>query len=456
MKPTLWCIFLFLCSSFLYCSLAATAETKEKSTIYCVTSGKIDLNPDREIIDGKDMFFLQPTTRPLLPNKGTYPAVAKRYVFSPDGKTLEFLLDTDIKWSDGSQVTADQIIASMRRQIGFRPVGKKVEISAASTSISPTQGRLVFKSEAQNLKATLHTAFSGDARHNRFWFSKKNGKKTAHLLKHPLKSSGPQKLEITVDGHPVTITNQKTGCDRADLSSKSSALQSQTQKGWQTQMQTNSQLDFMVLNSKLSAKKRRHIAGTVRSLYANSDLPPGTSVSDSYFEQGETGFNGKHVYADLYSKKKMPKLSNLKIYYESPILRKLLEKHCHQCTYMDPASKSRSTADIFLASAGVRSGRVLILQDILEWDFVRTAMKAHKKSIKHLEEIASLNEAVWTNQPQSLQKLEQALREDISMVPLLRRRIPLYSAKASPVNLKWGSDGEIELKAKPKSNAESL
>jgi len=85
------------------------------------------------------------------------PGLAESFSISPDGKTYTFNLRKNLKFSDGSPLTADDVLASIKATVGpGSPFRSNYESIASSESPSPLQ--VVLKLSAKNLPLMLRIA----------------------------------------------------------------------------------------------------------------------------------------------------------------------------------------------------------------------------------------------------------------------------------------------------------
>lgn len=441
------------------CSPEAFA-TKQEPPTYCVPVSRIDLNPFRQIKDGKELAYLL-LLRSYISTDPSETGILSSYEFSPDGKVFSGRLTPDLRWSDGSKVTAQEAAFGIAKALPYRMLGERVKIAGAEKINSKNWQslrysgieildertfRLTFISDISNLTGVLREAFSSNSRHNRFWpikIGRNTGSNPLVLAKLPqvldshrfiLDAFGTQVAVVGLDkcqNPSFSIYPETLGEKRADYSiRKSSNLSAVT-------LQTNTQ--------RLNVKEREALINLVREAFASAETDLGLSKVDSFFLMGEAGFDPNRTplsnngHALLRNKK-------LKVAYELPMFRSILEAY---------AKKNRidlqligfpfqdGDVDAQVLASGIQDGRHIILQDILRWPHVDEFLGLAPSTAKSLREIAERSASTLPPDGQTLITFEKNAVREKSLAPIARRIPMAYTKNSLPVALNWTPKGEL-------------
>jgi len=286
------------------------AHSKIESIIkplrYCIPVDKIDLNPFRKIIDGKDLAYLM-LLKSYISEDPDEPGILEKFEFSPNGNTFTGQLNKNLTWSDNSPVTATEAAMGIARGLYFRSLGARVKVKGTAKILETNwlknkysgieilndkTFRLHFESTIDNLNGTLREAISTNSRHNRLWPIKldesQNLAEPNVLGKFPMDwVSGQARLKV--ENTEVILVNGND-CHKASFSAYPEALNALL-ADYQTHKSINPQSIYLTTNTaRLKLNQRRALANWLRYIFQNLPEIKGINVTPSFFLVGESGY----------------------------------------------------------------------------------------------------------------------------------------------------------------------
>jgi len=202
----------------------------------------------------------------------------------------------------------------------------------------------------------------------------------------------------------------------------------------------------------LDLADRKILASWVHRSIAGALPQPGLETSDRLYRQGEPGFttNSNWALADDLGK---IKTRRWKIAVETPVFAELLRAEASRTRVpleILPFPLEGREVDAQLLSSGVIGGRLVILQDILQWSGVSEMLTKTPETRRLLFEIAAQSASTTPPGAETLAQFEKAASAEWSLVPLARRRAPLLASKRSGLGMSFVRSGDIELSPMPK------
>lgn len=443
------------------------ASAAPTSTTYCVPVPKIDLNPFREIVDGKDMAYLL-LMRSFISNDPAEPGILKNYEFSPDGKIFTARINQDLRWQDGSAITPSEVALVLAKTLTYRPLGQRVKVKGteqinassdwAKKSYSGIQVlnastfQLNLESNIKNLTGVFREALTTNSWHNRFWLIR---------LDHPLANGVPEVLAkfpqvtgsgesgLLVDGEKVLFISGEN-CGDPDYSIFRDTIKDQSQ--YQYRLRRNASAITLQPNiPQLDKAKRQALTGWFRSVIKSISTDVALVPVDSFFLKGESGYSPKIKWSDQADLSTLKKIK-LVIAYENPIFRTYFEKPSADAGLnieWVALPNKRSNIDAQILASGILEGRHLILQDFLQWEHVSSFIEGAPRTVKQLKKIARLSASTIPPDVETLQAFEVAAASEVSLAPLARRHPTAFTKKGAPLILQWTKRDELSFVKSP-------
>lgn len=444
----------------------ALAESNEIYS-YCIPTEKIDFNPFREIIDGKDLAYLM-LLKSYISTDESEGGILGKYEFSPDGKSFSAQLSKDLKWSDGRSVTAREAAYGIAKALPFRTLGKRVKIAGAEKInqlgwskqsyeniklIDERTFKINFESEIENLTGVLREALSTNSRHNRFWpvrLEKDEAQASAEVLfKFPFtKINGLPGIEF--EGKKITFSNLKN-CSKSNFSIFPEVFQS---LDGLTKMKSPSASAVIALpnTSRLNLEERKTLIAWLRSSFTELPKVYGVQEVDAFFLSGESGFDKSVKWPTSSSVTKL-KRRKLVIGVEIPIYKKFIEDAAKKYSLkvqLISSPSDRSDVDVYVIASGLIEGRYVFLQDALKWKHINDFLVHAKKTKRSLEIIAEMSASTLPPDLMTLSNFEKNALFEFSMAPIARRYPTAFSEANLGLCLAWTQRGELSFFSKGK------
>ncbi len=428
---------------------------------YCVPVNKIDLNPFREIVDGKDLAYLQ-LLRSYISTDSKTEGLLEKFEFSPDGLSFTGKINSNIKWNDGSVLNSREAAYSIVKGLQFRPLGERVKIKGVNRNINSGDWysksyegvlliddltfKLTFESKIDNLNGVFREALSSNSRHNRFWpvkLSRANTTESPEVLgKNPIIwiLGTPH---VRVGNENIAIVNGEA-CTNAEYGLYSESLNANMDL-YTYERTTNSQAITVQTNTtKLSIEERRALIAWIRLAFSQSDKAEIVAV-DSFFLKGEAGFESKFGWP----KAPMPlslRKKKFVLAYEIPIFRQVLSNFAKKSQLSVnfvqlPAEQSKFDAQVL--SSGIHNGRHVILQDLLKWAHVTSLISGAPRTQSILRKISNNSASTIPPDDSILHSFETTALSEFALAPVARRQICAFSKKSLKVKLTWDATGEV-------------
>lgn len=416
-------------------SLLMTPTAQAASLRYCVPVNKIDYNPFREIVDGKDLAYLT-LLRSYISTDPSEPGLLSATEFSPDGKIFTGRLSQGLRWPDGKAVTPQEAANGITRALPLRPIGKRVKVLNAEM-IDASTFMISFSSDVENLTGILREALSTNSRHNRFWPMKEGAKGPQVIGKFP--QSGANTFKV--GAHEVALVNE-SGCKSSEMSIFPEAIQ-EPLSGYSVDKSPSISALFILFNTnRLNLKERQAVFAIARKAFAKDNTALGIVPVDSFFSMGEPGHQASVNWAAVArSDAKLKR--KIVLAYEHPFFKNLFKD------YKEVELVNRTDfgqADGHLMASGLQDGRHVILQDFLKWAGVEALLRKAPETVAHLKDIAQRSASTIPPDNKVLANFEKVAMTEASFAPLGRKSPLAYTKKGSPVVLGFNSKGEITFK----------
>lgn len=429
---------------------------------YCVPVEKIDWNPFRVIRDGKDLAYLT-LLKSYISSDPNEPGILESYEFSPDGTLFTGRMALGLKWPDGTIVTAREAALGVAKTLTFRTLGERIKVTGTEKINAPgwetrefsgveildaRTFRIRFESKIQNLTGVVREALSTNSRHNRFWPTKINAPedlKLVPMLGRFAQVRIPEGVGFQVYGRKVIVVD-RSKCRSPDFTifaDQITALEAE----YESRKSPNASAATLQPNTiRLKLSERAELIEWVRSAFSNSRQVTGNEIVPRFFAIGEPGFDPTHNWGSSTDAPKALKGRQIKIAYEIPIFRTVLEEAAKRdgsiVRFVElPAMESDVDAQIL--ASGIQEGRHLVLQDALTWAHVRSFLGRAPETTKSLEDIARKSASTLPPDNATLRLFESRALAERSLAPIARKYPVAYSKKRSAVCLAWTIKGEV-------------
>jgi hypothetical protein len=442
---------------------------------YCTAVSKVDLNPFRKIIDGKDMTYLLLILRPIIDTEDPQRGILSAFYFSPDGLTFRAKLNENLKWSDGQKVHAKDVAYSIAKALRYRPLGQRIKILGSDgldsdqwmkntyrgiVLTSPVEFELKFETTIDNPSGVLREALSSGSAHNLIWpvrLAELNGKQ--NNLKESLRLITNNPIRV-VDGHievEFNMTwirlNRKSECGKDDffIYPEFSKFESNqfTIDPSPFEQTITAQMNLHV-NGVPNIFMRKAIALWVRQAFKELPHHSGTRVTPSHFVQGEPGYESS-VNWDLIESKY--KLDRIRVSAELPVFVNAIQAHANKTnvkvTFVEYPPEGLDF-DLLVLSTGNQAGRQVFLQDLLAFDRSRLLLKNAPKTLKRLQTIAKTSASTIPPTVLDLKQFEKSAFEEVSIIPIGRRTVLAFSRTDLPFELGWRKDKQLIFRMRKK------
>lgn len=443
-------IFLFGYSIFLSNALSADPLT------YCVPVNKINLNPFREIKDGKELSYLL-LLMPYITSNTSSPSILSGYEFSPDGKIFKGRISPSALWPDKTSITPQEASIGIAKGFSYRPIGKRVWVTGCKGKnyercsgikiLDPHTFEIHFDSKIKNLTGALREALTEGSRHNRVWPVKKNVGKLSNevevLGKNPIQLI---KSGFVVDalGVPVHVL-PRPSCKKVEFTLFAELLNDTSKKYIKSKYELIQAVTLQFNTGKVSLDQRSVIASWVRSAFKRFARQPEFELTHAFFLTGEPGFNAERTWNSQDTASKL-RGHHLKLGVEIPLFRKTLERAAREdgislSLYDFPLTTQLVDGQVL--SSAITKGRQVILQDILKWNFASQFLENAPKTTQSLVTIADRSASTIPPDNVILQGFETMSAEEIALVPIGRRHVAALSHAEAPVRLEVTESGEL-------------
>lgn len=437
-----------LSAIFLLILFSSGASATPWDTKLCVPVAEINLYPFRVINDGKEMAYLT-LLRSYISTNQNEPGILKAYEFTPDGKVFTGRINKDLKWNDGSPLTAQEALDGIAKTLPFRTLGERVKVAKASV-LDKTTFQIVFKSDVQNLTGVLREALTTNSRHNRMW-PVKAGTSAEHpeiLAKFPFIREG-NSIGMNAFKTKVQIV-AKPSCEGSEISMFRETLKGPIEDYVGRISNTPAEAILQTNTARLPMADRKAVVQLVRTAFAEATGDLAFDKASGFFAAGEPGHSPSVNWPENFDSKKF-RGRTFKIAVTMPILKDVVSNyataHNLKVTFV-PLPAPTVDADAILMAATIEEGRHLFLQDAMQWPHTADFAKGAPKTRKALERIASLSAATRPPDPDSLRNFEKAAVSELSLAPVARRYPHAFSHKRLPICLNWTKQGELTVSPK--------
>lgn len=424
--------------------LSSNAESKQELS-YCVPAKKIDLNPFREIQDGKELAFLT-LLRSYISTEAEEPGLLSGFEFSPDGKTFTGRLANGLKWRDGSEVTAQQMAEGITKALPYRPIGKRIKALGVEI-VDKKTFKIKLASEIENITGVFREALSTNSRHNRFWPIKSVPKKAPMVLAKFPQGEG---TSLIFDGIPVQFRSE-TNCAGSDMSIFPEALGPDLSQFSVEKSPAQSSIFVQIDSRRLNVRQRTALVSLLRHYFSAAPTATGVVAIDGFFLAGEPGFKENLKWP------KTPEFAGLPdreivIGFEHPLFTTVLanSEAVKSKRIRLVSLPSKDSLDAHILASGMQDGRHVIFQDILKWSWIEDFLTEAPSTLKYLKEITARSASTIPPDNLILTAFEFVAMKESALAPLARRHPVAYSRNGIPVRLSFNRKGEITFrKGKP-------
>ena len=425
---------------------------------YCVPVARIELNPFREIRDGKDLAYLM-LLKSYISRDAGQDGLLSKYEFSPDGKTFTAEVSANAFWPDGSRLKSTEAAEGIARGLLFRAIGQRVEVSGARmaksgdwvsghiegvTILSPSMFQLKFASKIDNLTGIVREALSTNSRHNRVWPVKKTNGFDQVIGKHSIKNRlhGP----VIQFGTQLILIAAKQDCSTFDFSIYPEASDESKTSFIQTRGPEPQSISLELNTSTLDLSTRSSLIAWVRGAFSYRQSSIEIESAKSFFLRGEAGYVPEFTWTDKPNLESLRR-KKIKIGYLIPALANIVKQAAardHLSIELLDLTGADKPTDARMQSSGMENGRQVVLQDILETPTALEYLKNAPLTLKSLRDIQLKSASTVPPDATTLKTFESNAMAESSMAPLARRYVVTYSRQQLPFQLIWQDTGELD------------
>jgi hypothetical protein len=449
-------------------SLAKNIDIEKKRETLCSGVDLFDTSPDRPLKFGHETNLLLLLTKPYIGEKQGE-GILSKWQFNNQGRVFTGEISESAKWSDESAVTPLEAATGIIVGLKNRAIGKVLKLRGNEdlptfSEVLSNPARYIniidkktfaieFDGNVENLNGALREALSANSRINRVWPTRiQNGKKAIDLVSkvNIVWSNGEPEIKLS-SKHTIVISNQKSGCENAEYY-LSSSLTKRSRDEFDTKFSAQQQILIAILNPfqtiSDSLEKRRKLISKIRgdlsSLKDNEFTPTNT-----LFLRGEPGFSGEERTEAVHSSAEINLSSKLKIQPWTKLpntwrVKNHLVSEKNDYEFTDP---SDSSAPIYLVVAPVTiKGQQISLQNGSTFAKIESYRKTYPNTFDAMKQIQTTSSSTLPKRHDVFLKLERAIADELSLMPILRFRIALLTKKSAEMSLDWNENGEIELK----------
>jgi len=429
------------------------AEKSPKILSYCVPVEAFNLDPFREVVDGKDMAYLQLITRSYISTVRGELGVLDSYEFSPDGKIFKGHINSAVKFNDGTSISSYEGAFGVVEGFLNRPLGKRVfpDVSQFKHGIRIVDDKtfeIHFKSDIKNLAGVIREAISTGSSQNRVWPLKLVNR--SHDKKFPIISSkyeygfSGDELILSVLGSKIALVN-KEKCKGSDFGLYPESFESSFDNYNSEKENVARAVTVQTNTIKDRLAERKTIAGWIRSAFADWPRYSGIEAVGSFFLPGEGGYEKQRTWENSYDLSLMRR-KHWTIVAEIPVFRDIILRKATTDKVeinFTPFSSSNGKYDARILSSGIQGGRHVILQDILKWHESNFLFSNAALTVSSLKKIEELSASTIPPEANVLRDFEQSSMKEFSLIPVARRYMMAYSRKGLPIKLVWDNSGEF-------------
>ncbi len=431
------------------------------ATTYCVAVAKFDINPYREIIDGKDMTYLPALFLSYISTEASDIGAIKAYDFSPDGKIFRAKINSEAKWDDGSALLPEELVYNFIKVLENRPLGQRIKIKGQKKiskieDIKSIEGikildsqtfELTFESSIQNITGVLREALSTGSRHNRFWIVSSQGTKTKYFSRYKILDQSDHKITIDIKGQKIKFVT-KDYCKNADIAVYPEFLQANL-SDYTSESSPIQAAATIILNTNKPKDYRIKIANSIKEAFSKTDPAMGFVSANSFYIKGEPGYSGRNLWSSLEPLGFAQ--SPAKVFCEISVYKDFLAKKFPSWIYLNTESKDISSSDAQVLASSIFGGRHIIFQDLLKWKYVEGFLAKAPETLKILTKIEKLSASTIPPDSKVLLELENIAFNEASILPLGRRTLQVFTNKKSKIYADWNSGGEVIFKVRGES-----
>ena len=458
---------------------ASAAPSRASGLKYCLPAQDISTSPFEPLEDPTKLFYLFILTKPYISTDPTEQGVLSKWQFSPDGLHFSGVVSADAKWSNGRNVTAREAALGIAKGMQTKPVGGTIKVKGfellskegwETASVpgviikSNNEFELILQSQVKNPGGVLREALSTSSRANRMWpvrlektgLQKQDSIVSDFVSKFPLKTLSKKVAVIGVDGTDISLVAGP--CDKGDFYGY--GIPDQPYTHYTSSHSSGEQTILAVFNqNKLQFKdssQRKKAAEWLREIFRNQ-MSDGIRTSSAHFLDGEPGFQKIEPWG--YDSNRLPGVSTLNMMlgtpwpHNAPIRMRISEKAATDkiaLSWQAWDGKEAPDFDIKIAGSRIQKGRQTWSQDILDDDYYAQTLKAYPRTYRALEKARSLSAATIPVDNETLQELEKATQEEISVVPVARYVVNVFSKKDSPIELVFTAEDEQTFRRRKK------
>lgn len=449
---------------------ALAQETKPLK--YCTHAQKINLSPFYDYTDDVyNLGYLLLLVRPYIvkntANKNMQPLL-ESWHFNPGGRVFHGVVAENARWSDGKRLTAREAAMGIARGLKHRMLGKRIQVKGTDSIgepgglereysgikiLSKYRFQLEFEGEFENSTGVLVEALSEDSRPNLMWpvrLANVDSKgaylpgKVDLVSRYPIKFEDGNLFFIIANGRRIRVATSRE-CENSDFYSLS--IPGGQYDKFTSSLTSTFQTVLGVVNSTRlkTQEERRNFSGWLRSAFSSR----GHSVPSGHFQSLEAGHDPKVVWPMTFSPSWRPKnpirIATIMVlpkdHYIQTTITEAAKKIGVSVDFFSSALEKDSSYDCIIFAAKVVEGRQLWLQDV---DLSHLLLQyGYHGSKKALDQVKKHSASTVTIRHRYLQKFANAAIEDLSIIPLVRRKNALYSSKKLEVRLVFDQDNNM-------------
>ena len=470
MKLTTLCI--LICNVFL--SLFFSNKAHGFSLKYCVPTESFDFNVSGEFKDPSRLFYLLLLTKSYISNDPSNPGILSKFHFSASGNKLTAEVSPTARWIDGRRVTAKETALGIVRGIAHRPLGKQLSVVGSDGDIANIESirgvkylseyefEMEFTSQVKNPTGILLEALSTNSRFNRM-FPVRIGKKSQNssslendiVSKYTILYSNKKNILFKISDYEILI--ESGICKNSDVFMYSAPILSD--KKFDFSESKSVQALIAVFNKKrktfaaFDRDKFYNAASFLRSAFRGGG--DGTIEVESHFPVNEFGYVPGLIWE---SDKKNLKFKSLKIALgspwstDSPIRKRLKSLQKLSGTIIEEhiwnGKEDPEQYDVVMSGSIIQKGRQIWTQEILNKLLFKNFILNEKVTVKALEKVTQLSAATVPIDNETLQSVEIASLSEVSVIPIARYHVRIYSNVSLPVKIVFDSFDEFAVESR--------
>ncbi len=449
-----------------------THMTDKKVFQICSEVDEITFNPFERPKNWIHLVYWSLVLKPYINDEEPSESILHKYHFSPDGKTFEAEVSPKAKWQDGTPVSALEAAIGIAKGFMYRDISASVkvvgteEINAPNFEtkkysgikiLSPNRFELTFESKVENVRGVIKEALLQGSMGNKVWPVRlNNGNQFDVVSRYPIKFENGRYI-LNVFDYKVELTTTDN-CANNDFYFYDRMMEGANAKKEDFIVNKSPMPQTMVaiFNSQSKIFKNRDdrlkIASLLRYINSSQDKDKYISVP-GHFVKGEPGFDEKYSWPDKFENfpdgiekltialpNKFPKKT-----FDMEKLEEIAEKANVQIKWVTLYDKEEeyAGADIQYFFDRVQKGRQVWIQNMEKEPAVLDYLSHFPETLSALLEVTKTSTSIVPLNEKALKEFAKASFEEVSIVPVIRYNLFLYSKRHLPIQLKFTEDREF-------------